>query len=162
MKNSEYNQLVTDCSDGLYRYALKLTNSEQHAQDMVQDAFEKIWIKKKQINFEKGKSYLFRTVHNLYIDYFRRSKIIHFEEEGKATNTPNLSTYHVDLSEILEKSLNQLNEIQKSAILLRDYEGYNYAEIGELLDLSEAQVKVTIFRARKKLQKLIGKIETVI
>lgn len=162
MKRSEYNQLVSDCSDGLYRYALKLTGSEQHAEDLVQDAYEKIWLKKSEINFEKGKSYLFRTVHHLYIDFHRRTKIIRFEGEDKAKNTPTLNTITFDLNEILENALNQLNEIQKSAVLLRDYEGYNYAEIGELLDLSESQVKVTIFRARKKLQKIIGKIETVL
>ena len=162
MERLEYNQLVSDCSDGLYRYALKLTGSEQHAQDLVQDAFEKIWLKKSKIHFEKGKSYLFRTVHHLYIDFFRRSKIIRFEGEDKAQNTPTFGTITIDLNEILENALNQLNEIQKSAVLLRDYEGYNYAEIGELLDLSESQVKVTIFRARKKLQEIIGKIETVL
>ncbi|MCC5922441.1 MAG: RNA polymerase sigma factor [Crocinitomicaceae bacterium] len=162
MKRSEYNQLVTQCSDGLYRYALKLTGSEQHAQDLVQDAYEKIWLKKSEINFEKGKSYLFRTVHNLYIDFYRRTKIIRFEGEDKAKNEVTSNTLTIDLNEILENALNQLNEIQKSAVLLRDFEGYNYTEIGELLNLSESQVKVNIFRARKKLQEIIGKIETVL
>ncbi len=162
MERFQYNQLVNNCSDGLYRYALKLTGSEQHAQDLVQDAFEKIWIKRNEISYEKGKSYLFRTVHHLFVDFYRRSKIIRFESEDAVNNTQTNTAIPVDLNEIIENALKQLNELQKSAILLRDYEGYSYEEIGQLLDLSEAQVKVTIFRARKKLKEFIGKIETVL
>ena len=58
--------------------------------------------------------------------------------------------------------MEKLPEVQKSAILLRDYEGYSYKEIGEILELQESQVKVYIFRARKFLQNYLKSIETVI
>jgi RNA polymerase sigma-70 factor (ECF subfamily) len=67
-----------------------------------------------------------------------------------------------DLYEILNKGLNELSEIQRNVVLLRDYEGYSYEEIGEMTDLSEQQVKVYIFRARKFLKEYIGTIEAVI
>jgi RNA polymerase sigma-70 factor (ECF subfamily) len=55
-----------------------------------------------------------------------------------------------------------LPQIQKSAVLLRDYEGYDYKEIGEILELNESQVKVYIFRARKNLRTFFtGKEELV-
>jgi RNA polymerase sigma-70 factor (ECF subfamily) len=47
-------------------------------------------------------------------------------------------------------------------LLLRDYEGYDYAEIGQITGLNESQVKVYIFRARTFLKNYIGKIEAVI
>jgi len=50
----------------------------------------------------------------------------------------------------------------KSAVLLRDYEGYSYKEIGEVMGLSEAQVKINIYRGRLSLKNYIGTIETVI
>ena len=53
-------------------------------------------------------------------------------------------------------------QIQKSVVLLRDYEGYSYAEIAEITDLSESQVKVYIFRARKTLQAYIRDLELVL
>ena len=58
--------------------------------------------------------------------------------------------------ESLEKALTQISEIQRTVILLRDYEGYSYAEIGEITGLNESQVKVNIFRGRQALKDIIG------
>ena len=58
-----------------------------------------------------------------------------------------------EAKEIIEKVLELLPPIQKSIVLLRDLEGYNYQEIGEMLSLSDSQVKVYLYRARKKMQK---------
>ena len=66
------------------------------------------------------------------------------------------------LKEILNQGLEQLPEIQKTVLLLRDYEGYDYLEIGEITQLTESQVKVYIFRARTFLKNYIGKVEAVI
>ena len=67
-----------------------------------------------------------------------------------------------DVLEILHEAINKLPEIQRSVILLRDYEGYSYDEIAEITGLSESQVKVYIFRGRMYLKKYLGKIETII
>ena len=66
------------------------------------------------------------------------------------------------MKEILEKSLDTLPPIQKTIILLRDLEGYNYKEIGEILSLTEAQVKVYLFRARQKIKDLLRHLHAVI
>lgn len=146
-------------SDGLYRFALRLARDEESAKDLVQMAFEKVWIKCEEIQAEKGKPYLFRTLYNAFIDQSRRKKHDRIDDEYSLSNVSQPSH---DLKEVLHMALNQLPDIQKSAILLRDYEGYNYQEIGEVLNLSESQVKVYIFRARKHLQLFIGKIEAVL
>lgn len=67
-----------------------------------------------------------------------------------------------DLNEILHEALERLPEQNRSAVLLRDYEGYSYKEIGEITGLSEAQVKINIYRGRLALKNFIGKIESVI
>jgi RNA polymerase sigma-70 factor (ECF subfamily) len=72
------------------------------------------------------------------------------------------TTQYTDLKEVLNRGLEQLPEIQKTVLLLRDYEGYNYAEIGAITGLSESQVKVYIFRARTFLKNYIGRMEAVI
>jgi RNA polymerase sigma-70 factor (ECF subfamily) len=159
LDSKEYHIAVNEYSDRLYRFALKLCKNESISQDFVQDAYEKVWIKKDSINFEKVKSYLFRTLYNGFIDYTRRSKVVSIEDHhiDPFSTTPN----H-DINEILHKALNQLSEVQRSAVLLKDYEGYNYKEIGEILEINETQVKVYIYRARKHLQKFIGTIDAVI
>ncbi|MGM0478241.1 MAG: RNA polymerase sigma factor [Bacteroidota bacterium] len=159
MNTKEYHIAVEEYSDRLFRFALKLCKNETISRDFVQDAYEKVWIKKDDINFDKVKSYLFKTVYNGFIDYTRKSRVISIEDQKADvfTTTPN----H-DINEILHQALNQLSEVQKSAVLLKDYEGYNYTEIGEILHLNESQVKVYIYRARKHLQKYIGTIDAVI
>lgn len=71
-------------------------------------------------------------------------------------------TQYSDLNEILHLALERLPENQKSLVLLRDYEGYSYREIGEITGMTEAQVKINIYRGRVALKNYIGKIETVI
>jgi RNA polymerase sigma factor (sigma-70 family) len=56
----------------------------------------------------------------------------------------------------------KLPDMQKTVLLLRDYEGYDYAEIGKITNLSESQVKVYIFRARKEMKKYLVSIDLII
>ncbi|MDD2982036.1 MAG: RNA polymerase sigma factor [Crocinitomicaceae bacterium] len=159
MNKKEYYIAVNEFSDGLYRFALKLIKDESSAQDLVQDAYEKVWIKIESIETQKVKFYLFRIVYNKFLDDKKRNKVIYFEEY---LHEPFIDQETSDLKVILNKALSTLPLIQKSAILLRDYEGYSYDEIGEILELSASQVKVYIYRARKQLQQYIGKLESVI
>jgi RNA polymerase sigma-70 factor (ECF subfamily) len=69
---------------------------------------------------------------------------------------------YTDLNEILHKALGNLPEQQRTAVLLRDYEGYSYKEIGDITGLSEGQVKITIYRGRIALKNFIGRIEKVL
>ena len=70
--------------------------------------------------------------------------------------------HYSDLKEILDEALDRLPEIQKSLILLRDYEGYSYEEIGEITGLSESQVKVYIFRGRMALKNYLVSIDNLV
>ena len=67
-----------------------------------------------------------------------------------------------DISEIMDKAIKRLPESQRTAIMLRDYEGYSYKEIEEITGLKESQVKVYIYRARKFLKQYIGSIDNVL
>jgi RNA polymerase sigma-70 factor (ECF subfamily) len=71
-------------------------------------------------------------------------------------------SHYSDLNEVLHKAVDRLPGQQKIAVLLRDYEGYSYKEIGDITGLSEAQVKINIYRGRLALKSYIGKIETLI
>jgi RNA polymerase sigma-70 factor (ECF subfamily) len=157
----EYNQCVEAHADGVYRFVLKQIRDKDAARDIVQDSFEKMWRKIDSIDGQKAKTYLFTTAYHTLVDYTRReSKKADFSEVN--FNEHSHSKQYSDLKEILNKGLDQLPEVQKSVLLLRDYEGYDYAEIGNILGLSESQVKVYIFRARNFLKNYIGKMEAVI
>ncbi len=161
MTEDQYNQCVEQHADGVYRFVLKNIKDKDKAEDIVQDAFERMWKYKDGINPEKGKSYLFTTAYHVLIDTVRKEKPI---EPIDDWNSRNYSTevQYSDLNELLHKALDQLPQIQKIVLMLRDYEGYSYKEIGEITALSESQVKVYIYRARVFLKKYIGKIEIVL
>ncbi len=161
MTLSEYNTCVDLHSDGLYRFILKQIRDKDVARDIVQDTFEKMWRKVEQIEGEKAKSYLFTAGYHTLIDYTRRAKkqgSFNEVNENKLSHESNYS----DLKEILNEALDKLPEIQKTVILLRDYEGYDYAEIGEITNLSESQVNFYIFRGRQFVKNYLGKMEAVI
>jgi RNA polymerase sigma factor (sigma-70 family) len=157
----EYNQCVDNYSNGLYRFILKHIRDEDIAKDIVQDTFEKIWRKVNDVESTNAKSYLFTVAHHTLIDFTRKAK-----KQANYNEVIENKLYHQnqysDLKEILDVALNKLPEVQKSVILLRDYEGYDYSEIGKITNLTESQVKVYIFRARAFLKNYIGKLEVVI
>jgi RNA polymerase sigma-70 factor (ECF subfamily) len=130
------------------------------ANDVVQETFTKVWIKHEEVSYEKVKSYLFTTAYHAIVDWVKKEgrsgDIENTEEQGENSN------FNFNLKEVLEEALEKLPEIQKSVVLLRDYEGYNYDEIAEITGLSESQVKVYIFRARKALKTYIKRLDLVI
>ena len=161
MTVEQYNQSVDLYSDSLYRFILKNIRDTDKANDIVQESYEKLWLKIENVSFEKVKSYLFSTGYHSLIDSIRREKkMTNYNEINSETYTHN--EQFTDLNEILHKAIDLLPEIQRTIILLRDYEGYSYVEIGEITGLNESQVKVYIFRARAFLKNYIGSIEALI
>jgi len=161
MTINEYNLAVTDFSDRIYRFVLKSIKDSHKAEDIVQDCYEKLWKNVDNVNVEKVKAYLFTTAYHTMIDRIRKEKRSAFSEELNVTEESHENNYS-DLSEILKTAVERLPQLQRMVLLLRDYEGYSYKEIGELTNLSESQVKVYIYRARVFLKKYIGKIEVVV
>lgn len=161
MTVEEYNKSVDLYADGIYRFALKTLRDQDKAKDTVQDSFEKLWVKHSEVSFEKVKSYLFTTAYHASIDLIRKEKKKGEYESSGIFETSSSEQYN-DIHEVLNRAVDQLPEIQKSVLLLRDYEGYSYEEIGEMTGLNESQVKVYIFRARLFLKNYLVSIENVI
>lgn len=161
MTVGEFNKCVDLYSDGIYRFALKLLKSAELAQDNVQDSFERLWVKHSDVDFGKAKSYLFTTSYNASIDTIRKEKrktesatLINNETSGTIAN--------FDVKQIIDKAVDLLPEVQKTVLMLRDYEGYSYDEIGEITGLSESQVKVYIYRARLFLKEKLVSIDNLV
>jgi len=161
MNVKEYNQSVDLYSDNVFRFILKNIKDEERARDIVQDSYEKLWRNSGNVNFDKVKSYLFTTAYHTMIDVLRKDKRQTYLADHQIPEDVHDKQYS-DLAEILNIAVGQLPEIQRTVVLLRDYEGYSYQEIGDITTLSEAQVKVYIYRARVFLKNYIGKMEVVI
>ncbi len=150
MNRKCYNSAVKDYSERIFRYAFKWTKKEDVSKDIVQEVFEKLWVNRKKVDVRKVKSWLFTTAHNLLANYSKKKKMI--SSEDLIYNEPAFVGSNYELQDLLEVSLNTLPTLQKSILLLRDSEGYDYKEIAEILNLNESQVKVYLFRARKKMK----------
>ncbi len=157
----EYNLSVDEYSDNIFRFALKHLKNEMSAKDIVQETFTKVWIKHEEVSFQKVKSYLFTTAYHAIVDWIRKEQKSGDIEKINA-DTRSSSMENFDLQEVLDEALKTLPEIQKTVVLLRDYEGYNYTEIAGITNLNESQVKVYIFRARKALQEYIRDLDLVL
>lgn len=161
MTRKEYNQCVTLYADRVYRFILKNMKHHEDAQDIVQNAFEKLWINRDKVFFEKARSYLFTVAYRSMIDAIRKVKRIDWVDEVPESGELH-SAQRFEITDTLELGLSQLSEVQRAVIMLRDYEGYSYKEIADIAHLSEAQVKVYIYRARKKLQHILVSVDKAI
>jgi RNA polymerase sigma factor (sigma-70 family) len=160
MTEQNYNDCVTQYADNVFRFIVKNLKHEEDARDIVQTAFEKLWRNREAVENDKCKSYLFTVAYNQMIDHIRKNKRIHLKEEfHEETKVGNQTTTHT--KKVLMEALNRLNETQKSLVMLKDYEGYNYEEIGRIMGLSESQVKVYLHRARLALRDYLVKPENV-
>jgi RNA polymerase sigma-70 factor (ECF subfamily) len=151
LNRKEYNRAVEIHGQNLFGYVFKYLRNEENSRDIVQDVFEKLWKNRKKVDYDKAKAWMFRTGHNGLINFSNRYKKTVYDTENIPERGRVDSRY--ETKELIDKVLNQLPPIQKSIVLLRDLEGYSYDEIGEILEVSQSQVKVYLFRARKKMQK---------
>jgi RNA polymerase sigma-70 factor (ECF subfamily) len=160
MTEQDYNNCVEEHSNGVYRFIVKNIRSTQDAEDIVQSAFEKLWVNRDRVTPIKAKSYLYTVAYHQMIDVIRK-------ENKKPTTNEYMEVDQVthqassELKQNLLSAINQLNPTQKSLVLLKDYEGYSYQEIGEIMNLSESQVKVYLHRARLFLKTKLLELEKV-
>jgi len=161
MTELEYNDCVNTYADNVYRFIVKNLRHEEDARDVVQTAFEKMWRNRAEVDAQKAKSYLFTVAYHQMIDHIRKGKRVHLKEEFNEGSRIQDRPAN-NLKKVLEEALARLSETQRSLVLLKDYEGYSYDEIGKITGLSESQVKVYLHRARVQLKEYLVKIENVI
>lgn len=160
MTEQDYNNCVDEHSNGVYRFIVKNIRSTQDAEDIVQSAYEKLWVNRERVTPLKAKSYLYTVAYHQMIDVIRK-------ENKKPTTNEYMEVDQVthqtssELKQNLLSAVNLLNHTQKCLVLLKDYEGYSYQEIGEIMNLSESQVKVYLHRARLFLKTKLLELEKI-
>lgn len=163
MTESEFNELINTHSKVLKNHALKFTNEQENADDLVQDTMVKaIRFKDK---FQEGsniKAWLFVIMRNTFVNEYRRvakTKLIVTTEED--ISSPNLM-YSAQANGSTGKLI--MDDIQKALALLPDtyripfvryFEGYKYHEIADELGIPLGTVKTHIFEARLRLKKFL-------
>ena len=152
MTHREFENNIDLYANRLTRFAYKLVSDKDQAKDIVQEAFTKLWENRSKIALDKTKSWLFTVTYRESIAWLKKQNKMVYDLE-KDIEPFEINTN--DLKSVLTTSLELLSDTQKTALLLRDYEGYSYQEIGEIMELNESQVKVYLFRARLKIKNYI-------
>jgi RNA polymerase sigma factor (sigma-70 family) len=153
--DSAIGELYRELAPLLVRYAEGILGSRSDAEEAVQDAF---LAASRAGRLEEPRPWLFRVTRNAAIDQLRRRRHLRLLEDGNgdrsvsAATDPHLRAELTAELEVLRRGLDRLGEQQRSALVLRELSGLGYREIASVLEVSEANVKVLIFRARRSLQ----------
>jgi RNA polymerase sigma factor (sigma-70 family) len=136
----------------MYRLALRITLSSQEAEDVVQDVIIKLWnMRDRLAEVDNLEAFALRMTRNLALDR-QRMRVNQSESLDLAAEAQQPDDDNADRQEQVESIravMRLLPEKQRSVMQLRDFEGYSYKEIADILSISEDQVKISIFRARQ-------------
>ncbi len=164
MRHDRFIKTVLPLKDKLFRLALRITGNREDAEDVVQDAMLNVWHKQDiEENIDNLEAYCMRSTRNIALDKIVLKDNQHNELKEEIELPENIFSIEDEFErkeEInwLHVFIEKLPEKQKTIIQLRDIEGLSYKEIATILDLSEEQIKITLFRARQKIKVYFGKI----
>ena len=152
MENNNYTKLILSTKDTVFRLALSLLENRSDAEDVAQDVYEKVWRARDTVlNSEYPRAYICRITHNMAIDKLRQQqRRAAFDlDERHATNDGNAETNTSDMAALTQEIIASLPQKQRLAIHLRDVEGYEMAEIAEIIECDETGARMNLSRARK-------------
>ena len=164
MKEVSFKNDILPLKDVLFRLAVRITLNREDAEDIVQETLIRLWKESQQQQIENIKSYALTICRNLSLD--QKAKKEHqtesFDEEIHdqldQTSSPDRLLENEERFGFLQSLIDELPEKQRTAIQLRDIEGQSYKDIATVMNISESDVKVNIFRARQKLKERLKSV----
>lgn len=166
MKEISFRNDILPLKDKLYRLALRITLDSAEAGDIVQDTMIRVWNKRDEwAQFNSIEAFCLTVARNLAIDRSQKSEAQNIElttetQEMSDGSTPERQLERSEQMDLVRKLINELPEKQRTIIQLRDIEEKSYKEIADVMQLTEDQVKVTLFRARQRIKAKYNEIQS--
>ena len=166
MQEISFRNDILPLKDKLFRLALRITLDRAEAEDVVQDTLIKVWNRRDEwAQFDSIEAYCLTIARNLAIDRSQKMEAQHIgltpeTQEMPDALTPDRQLEDSERLKLVHKMVNELPEKQRTILQLRDIEGKSYKEIADLLQVTEEQVKVNLFRARQRIKLKYNEIET--
>ncbi len=165
MNKFTFRNDVLPLKNQLYRLALRITQNEADAEDIVQDTMLKVWNQRERWEtIDSMEAFCMTVCRNLSLDHLRLMENRHdslddspVERQDHHAN-PFEETVRRNQLEIIHQIIDSLPEKQRTCIQLRDIEGKSYKEIASVMGITEEQVKVNIFRARQTIRQQYEKL----
>ena len=147
----------------IFRTALRIVLNREEAEDIVQDTLVKLWERREELNqVENLEAFALTMARNLSIDRKEKMDNQHVSFDDGEHDRPDEEQGGTDSGLMRQETtsfiadiINSLPEKQRTIIQLRDIEGKTYQEIATVLSISESDVKVSLFRARKEMKEKI-------
>lgn len=160
MQEIDFRTDLLPLKNQLLRLALRITLNRAEAEDIVQDTYLKVWQRRKELRKVTSiEAYCITICRNLALDRRERKETLNrpFEESDYSTvdntRSPHEQLEYKERLECIHALFNQLPERQRTVMHLRDIEDKSYKEIATILQLTEENVKVILFRARQNIRK---------
>lgn len=168
--HAQFEALLSPHLDKLYRLAYRLSGQRDTAEDLVQELLLKVYPRLEEMQqIEQLSPWLSKILYRQFIDQYRRQKrspLNYTDDEqtlydSSASNTPDpAEVSNKDLiATLLDQALDNLNEDQRSLVMLHDAEGYTLQEISELLEIPVGTIKSRLSRARSRLREILQSME---
>ncbi len=165
MKQISFQTDILPLKNDLYRMALRITMNAAEAEDVVQETMMKVWNRRDQWEqIESIEAFCLTICRNLSLDKVRRMDnqtqsldAAYDPKDLGVSSNPEEQAIQSDRIRLVRQMISQLPEKQRSCMQLRDMEGKSYKDIAAILDITEEQVKVNIFRARQTIREKFKK-----
>jgi RNA polymerase sigma-70 factor, ECF subfamily len=165
MQEISFRTDILPLKDKLFRVALRITFNRAEAEDVVQDTMVRVWNKRDEWSqLESIEAYCLTVCKNLAIDRSQKMEAQNVPltpdlEQRAVASGPYDQLVNEERMKLIHQLINELPEKQRVIMQLRDIEGESYKEISNVLQLTEEQVKVNLFRARQKIKQRYTDIE---
>jgi RNA polymerase sigma-70 factor (family 1) len=157
-----FRRIYNECSRDLYNFLYYKYGKENNPEDLMQEAFTRLWDNCKKVTPEKARSFLFTVANNQMLNELAKKKtVLTYQKEDQVTRTNESPHYLLEETEYmnrLQKAIEELTEEQRVAFLLNRIEGKKHREIADMLGISQKAVEKRIYKALESLQQKIGKI----
>ncbi|MFT5698418.1 MAG: RNA polymerase sigma-70 factor (ECF subfamily) [Desulforhopalus sp.] len=153
----KYEAFYKKSKDSLFAYLLKMTGDYHLSRDLVQESFSRHLRSYRDIG-EKSRSLLYTIARNAAMDTFRKPKVDRLITDGYADPRRN-PEQQLDDRQTYERimvAIQQLPIIDQKLLSLVSGANLSYTEIGLILNISEANVKVKVHRARLRLKEILS------
>jgi len=156
MTNDEFENLIIQQKDKLYRFAFSILRNREEAEDAVQEVVLKLWNKRLSLHINNNiESFCMQSIKNHCLDVLRKqNQHLNYRNNSTFTHSENLNIDNIDLVEKIKIEVQNLSTQQRMAIELKDFQGYDYAEISEILEQSVNAIRANVSRGRKRLYEI--------
>ena len=156
MTNDEFENLIIRQKDRLYKFAFSILKNREEAKDAVQEIVLKLWGKRLSLHINKNvESFCMQAIKNHCFDVLRKkNQHLNYRNNSTFTYSENSNIENIDLVEKIKIEVQNLSTQQRMAIELKDFQGYSYDEISEILEQSVNAVRANVSRGRKKIYEI--------